>query len=29
LTDISSEDGQSWPMGGIRKTTVMQNVVET
>ncbi|PMD23437.1 hypothetical protein NA56DRAFT_701730 [Hyaloscypha hepaticicola] len=29
LTDISSEDGQSWPMGGIRKTTVTQNVVET
>jgi hypothetical protein len=29
LTDISSEDGQSWPTGGIRKTTVTQNVVET
>ncbi|KAB5586200.1 hypothetical protein GE09DRAFT_1210775 [Coniochaeta sp. 2T2.1] len=28
LSDISSEDGLSWPTG-IRKTTVTQNVVET
>ncbi len=28
LTDISNEDGQSWPKG-IRKTTVTQNFVET